>query len=395
MNKAVVFIFIYFVATLSYAQDNKANYQFNLHCQITGQDTGTIIIHYRDRYDKLIHDTGIVKNNHVLFTGEISQPTSVWMQGNIKSFSASDSNNTDLFIERGEVYITLKRNEFKKAMIEGSVTQKEFDILQSKKAKIFQERLPLEKEFEKVREALRKDSENKALIKIIDSLRKGFEPYNNELRRIDYEYIATHSNSFVSPYLMLLYLRILPFDSVRYFYNSFHPSIQSSRDGKTILNAINKIERNKVGNKAPDFSSTDINGNKINLSSLKGTYVLLYFWATWCVPCRQSSPHLIDLYNTYHSKGLQIISIANDDNNKEGWKNAIKKDGTFKWYQILQGVDFEKMQNEDSNENDIGEMYGVEEIPVKVLINKEGIIIGRYKENFIELDKKLSEIFQD
>jgi thiol-disulfide isomerase/thioredoxin len=64
---------------------------------------------------------------------------------------------------------------------------------------------------------------------------------------------------------------------------------------------------------APDFSLTDLNGRPLALSSYRGKVVLLDFWATWCVPCREEIPHLIDLQNKYGSQGLQIVGVSMDD----------------------------------------------------------------------------------
>ena len=64
---------------------------------------------------------------------------------------------------------------------------------------------------------------------------------------------------------------------------------------------------------APDFSLADLSGQPVNLSSFRGKVVLLDFWATWCVPCREETPHLIDLQNKYGSQGLQIIGVSMDD----------------------------------------------------------------------------------
>src|SRR5580704_13906258 len=67
------------------------------------------------------------------------------------------------------------------------------------------------------------------------------------------------------------------------------------------------------GAPAPDFALTDLNGQSVNLSSYRGKVVLLDFWATWCVPCREEPPHLVDLQNKYGSQGLQIVGVSMDD----------------------------------------------------------------------------------
>lgn len=97
---------------------------------------------------------------------------------------------------------------------------------------------------------------------------------------------------------------------------------------------------------------------------------MLDFWATWCKPCRDESPFLIELHTKFKSKGLEIISIANDDERKEAWKKAIQDDKTGAWRHILQG---------SGTVNDLGILYSIQPIPAKILIGKDGTILMRYE----------------
>ena len=121
-----------------------------------------------------------------------------------------------------------------------------------------------------------------------------------------------------------------------------------------------------VDSKAPDFSSKDLNGNPIKLSDLKGKVVVLDFWASWCVPCKKSMPHLIKLYNDHLADSLVIIGINVDtqiDKMRE-FQNAINEDITFP-------LIFD-------SESKIPPLYNVEGMPTTVVINKDGVI--KYKE---------------
>lgn len=387
---SVLMVSLYLVVQ---GQTNKGG-KFRLDCHLIDQDTGTLIIHYRDHKNQLRHDTGQVRNKKVTFSGFLSQPTSVWLQGNLNSFSVTDPNNADLFLEPGKMTATLKRNEFKGAKIQGSRTHQEFTLLQNQKKHIFAQMQPLESAFALVRQRLREDSHNKKLQQRMDSIHKEFEPYNATIKKIDLAFITTHGNSFVSPYLLLLYMRGLSLDSLTTLYNNFELRVKQSREGQEIFQAIDKMERTQIGRKAPDFSASNVEGQEVRLSTFKGKYVLLHFWATWCVPCRKSSPELNELFKNYNPKGLEIINVANDDRNVLGWKEAIQTDGTGKMHQVLQGVDIKKLQMGEMNPRDIGQLYGVEAIPVKILIDKEGVIIGRYQENFSGFYQQLIAIFK-
>ena len=137
---------------------------------------------------------------------------------------------------------------------------------------------------------------------------------------------------------------------------------------------------------------------KLVLSAFRGNCVLLDFWASWCVPCRNSSPHLLELYRQYHDKGFDIIGIADDDNKPDEWKKAVAKDNVGVWHHILRGIDRKKIQNGEDNPNDISETFGVHSLPTKILIDKDGKIIGRYDkgtdEELAAMDKKIAEVMK-
>lgn len=119
----------------------------------------------------------------------------------------------------------------------------------------------------------------------------------------------------------------------------------------------------KANQPAPDLSLPDGNGNAVQLSGLKGSVVLIDFWASWCGPCRMNNPHLVKLYAKYHQKGLEILGVSLDANG-EAWKAAIGQDG-LPWLQV----------NDNKGWNAASAaVYGVESIPASFLLDKDGVI---------------------
>ncbi len=127
----------------------------------------------------------------------------------------------------------------------------------------------------------------------------------------------------------------------------------------------------KSGEAAIDFSGTLINGEKFKLSDLKGKFVLLDFWGSWCGPCRAENPLLVQLNQQFQSKnfvdasGFEIVSIG-VETNENSWKRAIEKDGLNWKYHIMQTQSFS---------SPIPKIYGVREIPTKYLLDTSGNVI--------------------
>ena len=133
-----------------------------------------------------------------------------------------------------------------------------------------------------------------------------------------------------------------------------------------------KLDDIKVGSMAPDLALPDAEGEIQKLSDLKGKYVLVDFWASWCRPCRVENPLLVKTYNEYKDKGFTIYSVSLDGDTRqpkarEDWLKAIEKDG-LSWDHHVSDL-----KGWSSKAVDI---YGFQSIPFTVLVDPEGKIIG-------------------
>jgi peroxiredoxin len=132
-----------------------------------------------------------------------------------------------------------------------------------------------------------------------------------------------------------------------------------------------------IGAIAPDFTLETVDGEQLSLSSLKGKYVLVDFWASWCKPCRNENPNVVKAYKKFNAKGFDVLSVSLDKDSVK-WKEAIKADGLV-WNQVI------------DSKGDIAQVYGVQGIPFTLLLDKEGKIVEKNLRGEA-LEEKLTEL---
>lgn len=196
----------------------------------------------------------------------------------------------------------------------------------------------------------------------------GFQELQSNVAK---NHIKNNSNSIFSVILVrnLLQTQQINAEEAEKMISHLTPAIAKHEQTEAIKQLIEANKANlNVGSIAPDFSAKTPEGEELALSDVmkQGKYTLIDFWAAWCGPCRRENPNLVNLYEKYHDKGLEIIGVSLDKTEAE-WLGAIEKD-KLTWHQI---------SNLNFWDDPIAKQYQIRAIPASFVIDSEGNIVGK------------------
>ncbi|WP_316794985.1 TlpA disulfide reductase family protein [Pedobacter agri] len=377
-----------------FSTECEAQGKYEINGAVSGITNGQIYVFSGNKMDSVQ-----VKDGKFQISGEIKEPvSSIAIAQNSDPRKMSQKSYLQLFVEARPMVLQLNYTDFSEGKLTGSKTQNDA-VRYTSLIKRIQSKYKKEMErFESVRSkynaaaAAKKSDDILEAIKLEDNEVRGYlEPMFNEIKDSTLKFIRENPQSYYSLYLFTMSFRDLNYKEAQSYFNSLNPIYKKGKLATDLLEEIEGMKKGIAGAAAGDFNTKDINGNPIKLEDFKGQYVLIDFWASWCVPCRKGNPHLLKLYAKYKPKGLEILGVSDDDRDEDKWKKAVEKDGIGVWRHVLRGLEYKEGTHERINvERDISEGYNISSLPTKILVGPDGIIIARYNGSEQD-DKKMDE----
>ncbi|MBB3054518.1 TlpA disulfide reductase family protein [Mucilaginibacter gotjawali] len=362
MKKLFLYISLFLPVAL-FAQDPQA---FVIKGKIgTLNAPAKVYLAYQVGATKVI-DSAVITNGVFTFSGNVLNPTNASMlldhkgTGITKTDSTSDILN--FYIEKGEIVITSPDSAYK-AVVTGSKINDDSKRLIGQLKPINDRANALNAEKKRASEAQLNsaDFQNK--------METRFKELQIEQKAVIKMFILSNPNSYLS--ILALYSVGGPSPDpgeLDTLYNSLSPELKNMEAAKVFKTQLDALRHTSVGVMAPDFTQNDVNGVPVKLSSFRGKYVLLDFWASWCGPCREENPNVVKAYNKYKDKNFTILSVSLDKpEGRNSWLSAIKTDG-LSWTQVS---DLKFWNNEAAT------LYSITSIPSNFLIDPNGKIVAK------------------
>jgi len=284
-----------------------------------------------------------------------------------------------------------KSNPYFVPVVRGSKSHDEYTAIDTKVKAVFEN--PKYKPLDELREMYMtaKKSKDPSDMDKANAKQKELMPLSeermNSMTKIKYDFVRNNPSSPVAVHVLGYQYTEgrMTKDELKEFYHLFKGDARETNFFKHHITKVYKdnFENLGIGNIAPDFTLKTVEGNDLTLSKVNVKYKLVDFWASWCIPCRASFPHLKELRNQYGKEDFEIVGIGTADL-EDKWRAAIKEDQT-PWIHVFDTGDGRAYGS-------VAKSYGVPHLPTTFLIDSEQKILLRNPTKE-ELDAKLKELF--
>lgn len=362
--------------TLSVISCNSDSNSYRVEGNATGFDDGTQVFVYTilDNNQPKVIDTLTIEKGK--FMGTYTKTDDI----SVNYLRVDKLKNTLLYFpENVDLKATLFKDSIQSSFVSGSAQNDNYKEYSEQIRSYNNQKIENVKRFRKAR----KEQDNL----LVSEIQKENIALINEESNFKKQFVTNSSNSLISVTLlseMVSRKEISTVEAITIIDN-LSPKVAAKGSTKNLIVLINSMKKADVGEKAPEFSAPNPDGKIIALYDVLGKYTIIDFWASWCKPCRRENPNVVKVYNKYHNKGLNIISVSLDkQGQKERWIKAIKDDNlTWKHVSNL------KFWSEP-----VAQQYNVRSIPATFLLDENGIIIAKNLRGNA-LDVKIASLLGD
>ncbi|HSB92732.1 MAG TPA: TlpA disulfide reductase family protein [Flavitalea sp.] len=327
-------------------------------------------------------DTSALNSGKYSFSGLVEEP----VIGNLRVVYQPDSSGTlpatnykrdvaQVFLQPGTISVR-NIDSFSNVMVKGSKAHDAFLQLKAQVKTLEKRNDDLSSKYSELSKA--KDTAGmKALVPAFDAI-------DEEINSVYAAYVKANPKSPVALYAVnqVAGWDVIP-EKVEPLLQLLPAQTRDLPSAKLLNEKIVVARKTGVGRPAMEFSQKDTAGNMVSLSSFRGKYLLLDFWASWCGPCRAENPNVVNMFNQYQGKGFTVLGVSLDQpNGREKWLKAIHDD-KLTWTHVS---DLQFWNNA------VAVQYGIQAIPQNLLIDPQGKIVGKNLRGE-DLQKKLAEIF--
>ncbi|WP_259071842.1 redoxin domain-containing protein [Mucilaginibacter sp. X4EP1] len=372
--KKLLLIIAASVPAIVYAQDGKYTITGSLNAQYSAP--GKVYLE-RNVKGKRVTDSVVINGGHFQFEGTIgTSPQVAALVFNTKGTGASTHDYKEIYLEQGNIAVT-SADSLLSAKATGTPTNEDNERYNAIMKPINDDYDLLEV---KQNAASKADKESEVYEKEYNKAEKAIEQRENALNK---KFIQDNPNSYISLTVLQSFAYGSDYAEIAPLYDNLSPAIMETDAGKKFAALLPRIKAVALGATAPEFAEADTSGTMVSISSFKGKYVLIDFWASWCGPCRHENPNVVKAFNRFKGQNFTIVGVSLDrPNAKDKWLNAIHKDG-LTWTQVSDL----KFWNSEA-----AQLYAVQGIPQNFLLDPNGKIIAKNLRGD-DLEEKLEELF--